>query len=157
MRPAAPVALQRTPRVAGPVHRARRAVGPQHGDRGDIVVGWLVRIILTCAIAGVVLFDLISIGVAKMSVTDNAETAARAASSAWSAKHDNQSAFDAAWTAATQANEGNTVDTHTFRVDADGTAHVTVHRTASTILVRLIGPIRDWADVQGDGSGRADP
>jgi hypothetical protein len=125
-------------------------------DRGDIVVGWLVRVVASVAVAGVLLFDLVSVGSAKMSVTDQASMAARAASGDWAAHHDQQSAFDAAWTNATEANPTNTVDTRTFRIAQGGTVRLTVRRTAPTLVLRLVGPLNHWADVAGEGVGRAD-
>jgi hypothetical protein len=126
------------------------------GDRGDIVVGWLVRVMVSVAVVGVLLFDVISVGAAKMSVTDQASTAARAASDNWLNHHDQQAAFDAAWQAATQANPANTVDTHGFRVEQNGTVHLTVDRTAPTLVLHLVGPLRHWADVTGESVGRSD-
>ncbi|HET8615017.1 MAG TPA: hypothetical protein VFL94_05790 [Actinomycetales bacterium] len=138
-----------------PATAARREPRPDERERGDIVVGWLVRVVATLAVVGVLLFDAISVGTATMSVTDQASEAARVASTDWLAHHDQQSAFDAAWTAATQANATNTVDTHTFRVEKNGTVHLTMHRTAPTLVLRLLGPLSHWADVTGQGVGRS--
>jgi hypothetical protein len=125
------------------------------GDRGDIVVGWLVRIVVTVAILGVILFDAVSVGAAKMSVTDEAGDAARAASDSWLSHHDQQAAFDAAWQAAITANAANTIDTTTFRVEQNGTVHLTLERTAPTLVLHLVGPLDHWADVSSEGVGRA--
>ena len=48
-------------------------------DRGDIIGSWLIRVTLGLAVAGVVLFDAISIGSAKISLQDTAQGAAREA------------------------------------------------------------------------------
>jgi hypothetical protein len=141
--------------MARPVTAARPVPTSDARDRGDIVVGWLVRVVASVAVVGVILFDAISIGTAEMSVTDQASTAARAASTDWLSHHDQQSAFDAAWESATQANALNTVDTHTFRVEQNGTVHLTVERTAPTLVLRLLGPLSHWADVTGEGVGRS--
>ena len=125
-------------------------------DRGDIVVGWLVRVVVSVAVAGVLMFDLVSVGAAKMSVTDQASMAARAASDDWLIHHNQQSAFDTAWANATEANPTNTVDTRTFKVAQNGTVRLTVHRTAPTLVLRLVGPLNHWADVAGEGVGRTD-
>lgn len=124
-------------------------------DRGDVVVGWLVRVVASVAVVGVLLFDAISVGAAKMSVTDQASEAARAASDNWLSRHDQQAAFDAAWQAATDSNAANTVDTRSFRVEKNGTVHLTVERTAPTLVLRLVGPLQHWADVSGEGVGRS--
>ncbi len=136
------------PAVPGLPRRAR--------DRGDIVVGWLVRVVVGVAVVGVILFDAISVGAAKMSVTDQAVEAARAASDNWLNHHDQQAAFDAAWRAATAANAANRVDTTTFRVEPNGTVHLTLERTAPTLVLHLVGPLDYWADVSSEGVGRAD-
>jgi len=59
---------------------ARRRPSDVRCDVGDIVVGWLVRVVASVAVVGVLLFDAVSIAAAKMSVTDQASMAARAAS-----------------------------------------------------------------------------
>jgi hypothetical protein len=46
------------------------------GERGDIVLGWLVRLCVVILVAGLVLFDAISVGLAHMSVGDDAQAAA---------------------------------------------------------------------------------
>jgi hypothetical protein len=139
--------------------RPLEATGPRRRpgarDRGDIVVGWLVRVVASVAVVGVLLFDVVSVAAAKMSVTDQASTAARAASDDWLVHHDQQSAFDAAWTSATEANPTNSVDTQTFRVAPNGTVRLTVHRIAPTLVLRLVGPLEHWADVAGEGVGRS--
>jgi hypothetical protein len=137
--------------------RTRHSDGPSDvpgNDVGDIVVGWLVRVVASVAVVGVLLFDAVSIAAAKMSVTDQASMAARAASDDWAIHHSQQSAFDAAWAAATEANPTNTVDTRSFQVAQNGTVRLTVHRTAPTLVLRLVGPAHHWADVVGEGVGR---
>jgi hypothetical protein len=142
--------------MARPFTATRASTRPSVPDEGDIVVGWLVRVVASVAIAGVLLFDLVSVAAAKMSVTDQASMAARTASDDWAVHHDQQSAFDAAWTSATEANPTNTVDTRSFRVAQGGTVRLTVRRTAPTLVLRLVGPLSHWADVAGEGVGRTD-
>lgn len=135
--------------------RTRRRPSDVRGDDvGDIVVGWLVRVVVSVAVVGVLLFDAVSIAAAKMSVTDQASMAARAASDDWVVHHSQQMAFDAAWDAAKEANPTNTVDTQSFTVAQNGTVRLTVHRTAPTLVLRLVGPAHHWADVVGEGVGR---
>jgi hypothetical protein len=141
--------------MARPLSAARPPARPSDvPDRGDIVVGWLVRVVASVAVVGVLLFDVVSVAAAKMSVTDQASVAARAASDDWVIHHDQQSAFDAAWASATEANPTNTIDTRNFRIAQGGTVRLTVHRTAPTLVLRLVGPLHHWADVAGEGVGR---
>lgn len=140
--------------MAGPVTLVRRRTSTRERDRGDVVVGWLVRVVASVAVVGVLLFDVVSVGAAKMSVIDQAGTAARAASDDWLTHHNQQAAFDAAWTSAIESNATNSVDTKSFRVDQTGTVRLDVHRTAPTLLLHLVPPLRHWADVTGSGVGR---
>lgn len=123
-------------------------------DAGSIVAGWLVKIALVLAVLGVCLFDAISIGTTYMNTEDTGNSAARAGSEAWVESGKNlQRAYDAALNDANDGGATYTIDTKTFRVDADGTVHLTIHSTASTILVRRIGPLRHWANVSHDAEG----
>ncbi len=124
-------------------------------DRGDIVLGWLVRLVAVLAVVGVLSFDAISIGSSRISIQDQAGAAARAAAENWVTTHDAQSAFDSAWRSATEADAGNEVSTSTFVIDPAGTVHVTVSREAPTFVVRLIGPLRDLTRVRAGGLGTA--
>lgn len=124
-------------------------------DRGDVLMGWLVKIALVLGILGIALFDAISIGTTSVTIADQGSYAARQASEVWAQSKDLQKTYDAAVAAAREDNPHNAVATKDFRVDADGTVHLTVARTASTIVVRRIGPIRDWARVRHTAEGRS--
>jgi hypothetical protein len=134
--------------------RTRTCRPDVRGDVGDIVVGWLVRVVASVAVVGVLLFQAVSIAAATLPDTAPASRAARGASDDWVSHHSQQSAFDAAWAAATEANPTNTVDPKSFQVAQNGTVHLTVHRTAPTLVLRLVGPAHHWADVVGEGVGR---
>ena len=67
------------------------------GDTGDIVVGWLVRLVASLAVVGVLLFDGISLGVAPLEVMDQAADASRVASGEVASGRSAQDAYDAAW------------------------------------------------------------
>jgi hypothetical protein len=134
--------------------RFSRPRGGDVGDRGSIVIGWLTKIAVALGLAGLVLFDAISIGTTTVSLTDEGDYAARAASENWVANKSVQKAYDAAVAAATEQNPANHVATKTFRIDADGTVHLTISREATTLVVYRIGPIKKWADIEREGSGR---
>ncbi len=123
-------------------------------DRGDIVLGWLVRVVALLAVVGVMAFDVLSVGSSRLSVDDQATTAARAAADSWAASHDLQGAFDAAWRSATEADATNDVDAASFSVDAAGVAHVTLRREAPTFVMHLIPPLRRLAVVRAVGDSR---
>jgi hypothetical protein len=124
-------------------------------DRGDIVLGWLVKITVVLAVLGVIAFDGISIGTTKMSVEDQGDTAARAASETWLRTHDARESLASATQTATEANPLNVVVPESFRVDADGTAHFTMEREASTIVAQHIGPLHSICLVDASAIGRS--
>lgn len=124
-------------------------------DTGDIIVGWLVRVVALLAVAGVMSFDALSIGTSRLSIEDQAKAAARAAAETWSTSRNAQSAFDSAWRSATEANATNEVSAASFSIDPSGAAHVVVSREAPTFVVRLIGPLRQLAVVRSEAVGKA--
>jgi hypothetical protein len=122
------------------------------GDRGDIVLGWLTKLVVTLAVLGVIGFDLISLAAARIQAEDHAQTAVRAASAAYKTPNDLQAAYDAA--ASAVAEQGDTIDAPSFSVAPDGTVTLTLLRTASTMIVEKVGPLRAYADVQRTVSAR---
>jgi hypothetical protein len=127
--------------------------GPR--DRGDIVLGWLTKLVVVFGIAGLALFDAISLGTTYVNVADQGSYAAREASEMWASTKDLQKAYDAAVAAATEQNAGNTVDAASFRIDPDGTVHLKVSREATTLVIYRIHAIAKWADIERDESGHA--
>lgn len=124
-------------------------------DRGDVVLAWLVKLTVVLALLGVVAFDAVSIGTTRLSVQDQGDAAARAASETWLRTRDANQSFKAATAAATEANPLNVVVASTFRVEPDGTARFTIERRASTLVVRYIGPLRKVAVVDAPAAGRS--
>jgi hypothetical protein len=124
-------------------------------DRGDVVLGWLVKITLVLAVLGIVAFDGISIATARLSVEDQGNEAARTASETWERTHDANASYASASAAATEANPLNEIDPKSFRLDPDGTAHLTITREAATIVAHHIGPLRTFCTVDVDAQGRS--
>jgi len=116
-------------------------------DRGDIIGSWLIRVTLALAVAGVVLFDAISIGSAKMSLQDTAQGAARAGVEAVETLRDPAAAYAAAQTYASEQNTLNHVDPAALVVADDGSVTVSVQRTAPTLVVERVRWIAGWADL----------
>ena len=123
------------------------------GDRGDIILGWLTKLVIGISLTGVVAFDGVSIGVAHVSTVDDANSAALSASHAWQDSHDMASALQAA--AETAAEHGETVVDNSLTFDSDGTAHIAVRREATTLIVRHIHALRSWIEITASGSGRS--
>lgn len=122
-------------------------------DRGDIVLGWLTKTVVTLAIFGVMVFDALAIFAGRMSTSDAANEAAMAASDAWHSRPDIQSAYDAAESVAVAHN--GTIPTATFRIDDKGAVHLQLRRQLTTLVAHRIGPLEKytWAIE----SGEADP
>ena len=66
-----------------------------------------------------------------------------------------QQAYDAAVASATEQNPDDVVATKDFLIDEDGTVHLTVSRTATTLIVYRIGAIKSWADISRPASGKS--
>ena len=124
-------------------------------DRGDIVVGWLTKITVVLAVAGLFLFDAISIGTTAMNLSDQGGYAAREASDKWQQTQNLQEAYLAAVAAATEQNPANVVNPKTFRIDPDNTVHLTVSRTATTIVLYRWGRTAEWAELERQAAGRS--
>jgi hypothetical protein len=127
------------------VHRAGEA------DRGDIVLGWLTKLVATLAVLGVIAFDGISLVQARVQASDRATTAAAAASDEYRASHDVQKAYNAAFATLTG---DDTIETKTFRVTQDGAVKLRLHHVGTTLLVQRIGPIKHWAEAVETGAAR---
>jgi hypothetical protein len=126
-------------------------------ERGDIVLGWITKLVVGFALAGVVLFDAMSVGTTMSTVADQGSTAARQASETWSSTRNLQKAYLAAQATATESNALNVIDPKTFRVDPDGTIHLKISRTATTLVLYRIGPLKHFADVEQPAYGRSVP
>src|SRR3954452_22506249 len=138
-----------------PMTRLRLArPGAGMPERGDIVLGWPTKLAVIFGIAGIILFDAISVGVTYVNVADQATSAALEASDTWNATKDVQKTYLTAVETAKAADANNVVDAKTFRVDPDGTVHVRISRSATTLVLYRVGAAKHLADVTQDGEGR---
>lgn len=132
---------------------ASRRADPLHmDDRGDIVLGWLTKVVAVLAVLGVLGFDAISLGAARFQAEDHAQLAARAAAETYRSGEDLQAAYDAAVSEVLE--HGDTIDPQTFTVAEDGTVTLTLLRVAPTMLLEKIGPAKDWARMTSTASAR---
>ena len=135
------------------VARSRR--GGDRPDRGDIVISWLTKLVVATAVVGVVGFDGISIGVAKVNVADDASSAVQAASTAWQTSHHNiQYAYQSAQEALSDP-VGEEIPVGSFSIEADGTVHLTVNKTARTLVFSRVHKIAHYAVVSSTASGKS--
>jgi hypothetical protein len=112
-------------------------------DNGSIVIGWLTKLMVATAIIGLALFDTLSIGAAKLGASDDANTAAEAASADFRTSHDVQSAYKTAL--ATLPSDSETIPPRQFVVQPDGTVDLVLHRTTTTLVVHRIGALKKYA------------
>jgi hypothetical protein len=122
-----------------------------HGDRGDIVLGWLTKLAAVLGVLGLIAFDGISLAQAHFQAADRATTAALAAADDYHTSHDIQRAFNAAY--ATVSGD-DTIEATTFQVGADGTVKLRLHHVATTLLLQRIGPLKHWTQIVETGEGR---
>lgn len=129
--------------------------GHDSPDRGDIVIGWLTKIVVVLGIAGLALFDALSIGSTSVSLSDQGQYAAREASEVWQQTDSVQRAYDEAVATATSQNALNRIDPKSFRIDADDTVHLRIGRTATTIVLHHWDRTAAWAVLERDAKGRS--
>lgn len=124
-------------------------------DRGDIVLGWLTRLVVVLSLVGLVLFDAISVASTTANVADQGSYAAREASLVWDQTHNVQQAYDKAAEIAAGENVLNQVATKGFKIDTDGTVHLVIRRDAPTLLLSRWDRTAGWAMVRREAFGRS--
>ncbi len=117
-------------------------------DRGDIVLGWLTKLVVVLGVLGVLGFDAISLGTSYFQAEDHANTAARAASDTHRAGSapNVQAAYDAAL--AEVLEHGETIDPQSFTISPQGEVSLTLRRTAPTLVMEKVGPLRSFAEIE---------
>ncbi len=121
-------------------------------ERGDVILGWLTRLVVVLSLVAVVGYDGISLLASRLRVADSATRAALAASEAWPPGRVPSTAAQTSFDAAQATlHPGDRVDAPSFTVTGTGTVDLTVESTASTLLLRRIGPLRHLAYVQAHG------
>ena len=126
-------------------------------DRGELILGWLVKLTLTLAVLGTLAVDAISIVAARAAASDDGAFAAREAALVWRDTHDVFAAFDRAVATAEEKNLENRVRKDGFRIDPDGTVHLRMNRTAKTWVVARVDPIARWAQITQKSSAGTGP
>lgn len=115
------------------------------GEQGDIITGWLFRLLAFMAVLVVVGYEVISIGLNVVTLDDNAREVARAARDAYRVEGSLDDAEDAAQEVA---------DLHGVEVvglveDGDDLI-VSLEKQAPTLLVHRVGPLEDLATATTD-------
>lgn len=111
-------------------------------ERGGIITGWLLKLVISLAIFGLVAFEAGAILVAKVSIEDIAGDAVAAAAQEYGASK-NQ---DEAEKAARDVAESKGAVLEAFSVVENGKAVVvTLSKPAKTLFVHRIGVTEGWA------------
>lgn len=111
-------------------------------ERGGIVTGWLIKLVVSLAIFGLVAFEAGAVVVAKVTIETVARDAAGEAADVFRREADG----DAAREAARGVAEKNGAVLESFEVVENGEALlVTVSKRAKTIFLHRIGFTEDWA------------
>ena len=124
-----------------------------HGERGDIIVGWLTKITVILVVFGVLGFDAVSVATTKMSASDDAQNAARKAADVYQDTRDIQRAYATALAYAEERNGA--IDPADFLVEPDGTVRVTVAKTATTVLFYRTGTSKKWTLISAQAASKA--
>ena len=111
-------------------------------ERGGIVIGWILKLILSLAIFGVVAFEVGAIVVAKVTIETVAGDALEEAVDAYRPSTD----LDAAQKAAQAEAERNGAILESFDYNSGSTEMtITVSKEAKTLFVHRIGFTESWA------------
>ena len=122
------------------------------GDRGDIVLGWLTKLVAVLAVLGLLGFDAVSLALARFTAEDHAQTAARAAAEAFSQTHVPQTAYDAALGAV--VTHGDRIDPASFATAQDGSVTLTLSREAPTLLLDRVPQLRQFTRMSATATAR---
>jgi hypothetical protein len=125
-------------------------------DAGNIVVGWLAKLVVVFSVLGVLAFDGVSMGIAELAVTDSAAAASQAASRELMSGGTPQDAYAAASASAVQDDAFNTLPTETFLVAADRTVTLTVVRETPTLVLHYIPRSEEWLVAEATSTHRQD-
>lgn len=136
-----------TPAITSSAYRVtyRSAAGAggggdvRHAEQGEIITGWLLKMLLTVAVLAIIAYEVISIGVTTVALDDNAREVARAARDAYRSSQSLEAATEAAVAVA---------DLHNAEVvaleDEGEELVITLQRQAPTLVTHRIGPLEDF-------------
>jgi len=111
-----------------------------------------VKICAVLALLGTSGYDAASVGWTRLQAQDAASQCARAGSTTWQSSKDVQRAYVEA--ARNAEDRDLTIEPEEFVVERDGTVRVTVRGEAHTLLLRRVGPLREWTTVRVDATAR---
>ena len=109
-----------------------------HLDRGDVLLGWLTRVICALAVVAVLGIDTVTVGMATVSSQDQANTAADAARDDYASNHNIDLAFKAAQTSALESDATNVVTANDFTITSAGVVTLHLHRPIHTLVAHFL-------------------
>jgi len=125
-------------------------------ERGDMVVGWLARIVLVLTVVAVLGYDGITMVQAQITVRDQASSAATSGAQNFATTHSVQAAYQAALADARGANSTDTIAPADFVVAKDGTVTLKLSRPVHTLVAHYL-PISSATLATATGVARQSP
>jgi hypothetical protein len=107
-------------------------------DRGDILLGWLTKVVLALGVIALLGFDAVTVGLASVSVQDQASNAAAAARDEYAMHHDPRRAYQAALDSAKTANSADMIQPVDFTVTSTGIVKLTLDRPIHTVVAHYL-------------------
>jgi Flp pilus assembly protein TadG len=111
-------------------------------DERGVIVNFVIKTLVVFALLGLVAYDLGQVLVAQVKAQDAATAAAQAGADTWYSTKDANKARIAAQDAA--ASEDATSHIISFQINPNGSVTVTVQRTAKTLIVERVPPLRHF-------------
>lgn len=108
-------------------------------------MGWLLRVAIVILVVGIAAFDGISVVVAHMNGTDDANEAAYEASQAYQQTHSVAQAIQAASEAITNPHEE--LVPNSVVIAPDGVVHLKIRREITTLVMYRIPPLKKYTVV----------
>lgn len=131
------------------------AVRRGNNDRGAMRVMTLTRLFAAMAVLGVAGYDAFACMSDHVKTEDNAQDAAYAASQSWMNDKNIYDAYDAALAALKADNPDDRLIKASFTIDPDGTVHLKVVRTATTLVTGHIGFLKHYTVATENGDANA--
>lgn len=119
-------------------------------QRGDIVSGWLIQLVLVMTVLGVIGYEVIAVAATALGLDGAARDVAVAGASAYRNDGENLAAATSASEVAAVEQE---VELDSVEVTGD-TLTVTVRKQAATLFVHRIGPLADLTRPSASGRAR---
>lgn len=127
-------------------------------DERGVVIDWLVKLLIFLSVLGIVGYDVVSIVTNTFTLDSSADDTAVAISTDFRTDQfgtNDDEVFQRAEALVATGDTGAadaTVVQELTNVDENGVVHVTLRRTAKTLVVRRIAAIRNWATATAEGT-----